>query len=61
LHHSAGDAFGDEELDLLQEMVANLSFALQYLHKDNALRYLSYFDPLTDLPTAHCSANESRA
>jgi len=40
---------GDEELDLLQEMVANLSFALQYLHKDNALRYLSYFDPLTDL------------
>jgi diguanylate cyclase (GGDEF)-like protein len=40
---------GDEELDLLQEMVANLSFALQYLHKDSALRYLSYFDPLTDL------------
>jgi diguanylate cyclase (GGDEF)-like protein len=40
---------GDEELDLLQEMVANLSFALQYLHKDTALRYLSYFDPLTDL------------
>jgi diguanylate cyclase (GGDEF)-like protein len=40
---------GTEELDLLQEMVANLSFALQYLHKDNALRYLSYFDPLTDL------------
>jgi diguanylate cyclase (GGDEF)-like protein len=40
---------GTEELDLLQEMVANLSFALQYLHKDSALRYLSYFDPLTDL------------
>jgi diguanylate cyclase (GGDEF)-like protein len=40
---------GTDELDLLQEMVANLSFALQYLHKDSALRYLSYFDPITDL------------
>lgn len=40
---------GTEELDLLQEMVANLSFALQYLHKESTLRYLSYFDPLTDL------------
>src|SRR5579859_1436527 len=40
---------GGEEINLLQEMVANLSFALQYLHKDSALRYLSYFDPITDL------------
>ena len=40
---------GTEELELLQEMVANLSFALQYLHKESTLRYLSYFDPLTDL------------
>ncbi len=40
---------GGEEINLLQEMVANLSFALQYHHQDSALRYLSYFDPLTDL------------
>ncbi|MEA3182910.1 MAG: hypothetical protein QOI59_6433 [Gammaproteobacteria bacterium] len=43
------DTIGTDELDLLQEMVANLSFALQYLRKDHALRYLSYFDPITDL------------
>ena len=40
---------GTDELDLLQEMVGNLSFALQFLHKDSALRYLSYFDPITGL------------
>jgi diguanylate cyclase (GGDEF)-like protein len=43
------ETIATDELDLLQEMVANLSFALQYLRKDHALRYLSYFDPLTDL------------
>jgi diguanylate cyclase (GGDEF)-like protein len=29
--------------------VANLSFALQYLHKEDEVRFLSYFDPLTSL------------
>jgi diguanylate cyclase (GGDEF)-like protein len=43
------DAVGDEELHMLQEMAANLSFALQYLHKEDAVRFLSYFDPLTGL------------
>ena len=41
--------FGDEELRMLQEVAANLSFALQYLHKEDAVRFLSYFDPLTGL------------
>jgi diguanylate cyclase (GGDEF)-like protein len=42
-------AVGDEELRMLRELVANLSFALQYLHKEDEIRFLSYFDPLTGL------------
>src|SRR5688572_8654286 len=39
----------DEELRMLRELVANLSFGLQYLHKEDEIRFLSYFDPLTSL------------
>ncbi len=39
----------EEELLLLQEVASNLSFALQYLEKQDAVRYLSFFDPLTGL------------
>lgn len=42
-------AVGDEELRMLRELVANLSFGLQYLHKEDEIRFLSYFDPLTGL------------
>src|SRR6187455_1796530 len=42
-------AVGDEESRMLRELVANLSFALQYLHKEDEVRFLSYFDPLTSL------------
>jgi len=47
----AGEAgiFGPEEMRMLHEVAANLSFALQYLHKEDAVRFLSYFDPLTGL------------
>lgn len=45
-HHCA---VSEEELLLLQELAANLSFALQYLEKQDAVRYLSYFDPLSGL------------
>ena len=41
--------FGEEEVRMLQEVAANLSFALQYLHKEDAVRFLSYFDSLTGL------------
>src|SRR6266851_9980359 len=34
---------GQEELLLLEEVAANLSFALQYLDKQDAVRFLSYF------------------
>lgn len=39
----------EEELQMLREVSANLSFALQYLHNDNTVRLLSHFDPLTGL------------
>ena len=39
----------EEELRMLREVASNLSFALQYLHKEDAVRFLSYFDPLTGL------------
>ncbi len=38
-----------EELLILQEITANLSFALQYLQKHETVEFLSYFDPLTGL------------
>jgi diguanylate cyclase (GGDEF)-like protein len=39
----------DEELQMLREVAANLSFAMQYLQKDSAVHFLSYFDPHTGL------------
>jgi len=39
----------DEELRMLREVAANLSFALKSLHNDTAVRFLSNFDPLTGL------------
>jgi diguanylate cyclase (GGDEF)-like protein len=38
-----------DELMLLEEVASNLSFALQFLDKHDAVRFLSYFDPLTGL------------
>ena len=43
------DMLSDEELRLLQDMIANLSFALQYRQKESAVQYLAYYDPLTGL------------
>jgi diguanylate cyclase (GGDEF)-like protein len=40
---------GHEEFLLLEEVVSNLSFALQYLDKQKAVQFLSYFEPLTGL------------
>jgi diguanylate cyclase (GGDEF)-like protein len=40
---------GAEEMLLLEEVASNLSFALQYLDKQDAVRFLSYFEPLTGL------------
>jgi diguanylate cyclase (GGDEF)-like protein len=43
------DGIGPEEILLLEEVAANLSFALQYLDKQDAVQFLSYFEPLTEL------------
>jgi diguanylate cyclase (GGDEF)-like protein len=42
-------AIPEEELAMLREVAANLSFALQYLRQDSRVRLLSYFDVLTGL------------
>jgi diguanylate cyclase (GGDEF)-like protein len=45
----ASGVIGAEELLLLEEVASNLSFSLQYLDKQDAVRFLSYFEPLTGL------------
>ena len=42
-------SFAEEEIKLLREVAANLSFALQYLARKDAAHFLAYFDPLTGL------------
>jgi diguanylate cyclase (GGDEF)-like protein len=42
-------AIDRDELLLLEEVTSNLSFALQYLDKQDEVRFLSYFEPLTGL------------
>ena len=46
---SEPDVFDEAETRILLELSANLGFALQYLQKDEAIHYLSYFDSLTGL------------
>lgn len=40
----------EEELAMLREVASNLSFALQYLKKNDRVRFLSHFDAQTGLP-----------
>jgi diguanylate cyclase (GGDEF)-like protein len=44
-----GVVIGPDEMRLLEEVASNLSFALQYLDKQDAVQFLSYFEPLTGL------------
>jgi diguanylate cyclase (GGDEF)-like protein len=46
---SEADVFDEAETKILLELSSNLGFALQYLQKDEAIHYLSYFDSLTGL------------
>jgi PAS domain S-box-containing protein/diguanylate cyclase (GGDEF)-like protein len=41
--------FDAAEVAVLQELVANISFALQYFEKESAVEFLSYFDANTGL------------
>jgi diguanylate cyclase (GGDEF)-like protein len=43
------DVVSAEELRMLREVSGNLSFTLQYLHKDTAVRFLSNYNPFTGL------------
>lgn len=43
------DVFDAAEIGVLLELTANISFALQYLEKDEAVQFLSFFDSLTGL------------
>jgi diguanylate cyclase (GGDEF)-like protein len=49
LFSSQQEVFDAAEVDVLLELTANLAFALQYLEKDEAVHFLSYFDSLTGL------------
>ena len=44
------DFFTEEELKLLIELAGDISFALEYIAKEEKLNYLAYYDPLTGLP-----------
>ncbi len=48
----AADAhmFNAEELRLLSELAGDISYALEYIEKEERLNYLAYFDVLTGLP-----------
>lgn len=41
--------FTEEERLLLNELAADISFAIDYIAKEEKLRYLAYYDPLTGL------------
>ena len=46
------DPFDAAETSLLGELAGDVSFALQYIAKEERLNYLAYYDPLTDLPNS---------
>jgi diguanylate cyclase (GGDEF)-like protein/PAS domain S-box-containing protein len=42
--------FDDEEIKLLSELAGDVSFAVEYIEKEEKLNYLAYYDALTGLP-----------
>jgi diguanylate cyclase (GGDEF)-like protein/PAS domain S-box-containing protein len=42
--------FNDDELKLLNQLAGDISFALEYLDKEEKLNHLAYYDVLTGLP-----------
>ena len=43
------DFFDDEEVRLLTQLAADVSFGLEYIAKEERVHYLAYYDPLTGL------------
>jgi len=50
LHAGEPQVFTEQELELLSELANDVSFALDYLEKEEKLNYLAYYDALTGLP-----------
>src|SRR5580658_5145033 len=46
---SEPNAFDEDEISLLRQVAGSLSFALQYIEKEDAAQYLAFFDPTTGL------------
>jgi diguanylate cyclase (GGDEF)-like protein len=51
---------GAGELDMLRDLVRNLSFGLQYVHRDTRMRFLSYFHPQTGLARRQLFCDRAR-
>lgn len=49
LYSTRPNVVDDDELNMLRQVAGNVSFALQYLHKEDKVQFLAYFDPLTGL------------
>jgi len=50
LYATQAEFFDDDEMMLLAELVRDLSYALEFIIKDEKLDYLTIYDPLTRLP-----------
>jgi diguanylate cyclase (GGDEF)-like protein/PAS domain S-box-containing protein len=50
LYAEETDFFDQQEIELLRELAGDVSFALQYITKEEQLNYLAYYDSLTGLP-----------
>jgi diguanylate cyclase (GGDEF)-like protein/PAS domain S-box-containing protein len=49
LYAREADSFNKDELKLLMQLAADVSFALEYIDKDRKLQYLAWNDPVTGL------------
>jgi len=50
LHAGEARLFDQDEVGMLQELAANISFALELIAKQDRVTYLALYDPLTALP-----------
>jgi len=50
LYAAEAGFFDTDEIRLLDELAADISFALQYIEREERLNYLAYYDALTGLP-----------
>ena len=49
LYASEMDFFDEDEMKLLAELAGDISFALQYIEKEEKLKFLAYYDAVTGL------------